>query len=192
VFLEETLESPHSAAKYQEDIDQDGFVWTLTELWAWNPEADAKVGDRLARAAEDAGLSFRDRGVIVTAAASEIENSGCAPAWGNRLSTSTDVETAVGVINGVETETMTARDKALGRWARLVAGNPASTTPRDVEALRDIGFDDRGIFDLTLYIALRVGSSTLNDALNASLDGQLVKRFPRDVVKAIDFGRPPV
>lgn len=190
MFLGEPPESPASKAKFEQDMEEDGFVWSLTRLWAWNPEADEMFGELLDKVAEDAGLSFRDRGFVVTSAASTTRNSGCALAWGNRLSLAVGVETAVAVLGGVDTDEMTPRDRALSGWARTVAGDPSSSTADDVEQLRAVGLDDRAIFSLSLYIALRLAFSAVNDALNAPLDRQLVDTFSQDVVTAVDYGRP--
>jgi alkylhydroperoxidase family enzyme len=192
VFLGEPPESPLRRTKYDGDIEEDGFVWTLSKLWAWNPEADQMFGELLGAVAESAGLSYRDRGFVVASAASTMENSGCALAWGNRLSSAAGVDIAVSVLNGLDTDAMTPRERALSHWARTVAGDPASSRLEDVQELRDVGFDDRAIFSLTLYIGLRLAFSAVNDALDAPLDRRLVETFDESVVKAVDFGRPSV
>ena len=38
-------------------------------------------------------------------------------------------------------------------WARKVARDPNSTTPADIQALRDAGFDDGQIFAITAFVA---------------------------------------
>jgi hypothetical protein len=71
-----------------------------------------------------------------------------------------------------------------------VAADPNATTADDVQALRDAGFDDRQIFAITSYVALRVAFSTVNDALGAQPDEQLGAIVPDEVRAAVDFGRP--
>ena len=43
-----------------------------------------------------AGLSFRDRGLLVSAAASTMGDSYCSLAWGNRLAGASDADVAAG------------------------------------------------------------------------------------------------
>ena len=61
---------------------------------------------------------------------------------------------------------------------------------RDVERLRALGYDDRQIFAITLFIALRLAFSTVNDALGVRPDAQLRDSAPAAVLDAVTFGRP--
>jgi hypothetical protein len=72
-----------------------------------------------------------------------------------------------------------------------VAEDPNGTTAEQVEALREGGFDDRQIFGLTLFVALRVAFSTVNDALGATPDPELLERTPEQLGEAVTFGRRP-
>jgi len=53
------------------------------------------------------------------------------------------------------------------------------------------GYDDGQIFSVTLFVALRLAFSTVNDALGAPPDAELVGRAPASVRTAVTFGRPP-
>jgi len=53
-----------------------------------------------AQAFTPSGLSFRQRGILVTAAASALGDSYCLLAWGGKLGTASDAATAAGVLNG--------------------------------------------------------------------------------------------
>lgn len=79
---------------------------------------------------------------------------------------------------------------ALARWARLVARDPNATTEADVQALRDVGFDDRQVFAATTFVALRIAFSTVNDALGALPDRRLADDAPPAVRAAATYGRP--
>lgn len=190
MFLKEPPESPARDAAYAADLNQNGFVWALTKLWAWNPELDAAFSHLVGLATESGGLSFRDRGILVSTTAAAIENSSCALAWGNRLARASDVDTAIRVLRGDESPDMTERDRVLARWARKVSSGATSTTQADVDELRGLGMDDRQIHAITLDIAMRIAFSTVNDALDAPLDRAEADKYPEDLVAAVDFGRP--
>ena len=72
-----------------------------------------------------------------------------------------------------------------------MVGDPNGVTAEDVEELRQAGFDDGQVFSVTLFVALRLAFSTVNDALGAPPDAELVGRAPAAVRTAVTFGRPP-
>ena len=88
------------------------------------------------------------------------------------------------------TSSSTSAERALARWARQLARDPNSTTAADVQALRAAGFDDAQIFAITVFVALRIAFSTVNDALGAAPDRQLGVEVPAEVRDAVTFGRP--
>jgi len=81
-------------------------------------------------------------------------------------------------------------ERALAHWARSVAADPNAIEARDVQRLRDAGFDEAQIFAITTFVALRLAFSTINDALGALPDSQLGASTPAPVLSAVTFGRP--
>ena len=98
---------------------------------------------------------------------------------------------AAAVLQCGDDDNLTARDRALATWCRRIAQDPTSTGPEDVQALRDAGLGEREIVEATMFAAFRVAFSTVNNALGAQPDAQLVANAPREVSEAVDFGRPP-
>jgi alkylhydroperoxidase family enzyme len=96
---------------------------------------------------------------------------------------------AAAVIRG-DDEGLDGVDRALARWARLVASDPNAIVADDVQALRDGGFDDAQIFAITTYVALRLAFAIVNDALGARPDRRLGTSTPEPVRSAVTFGRP--
>ena len=72
-----------------------------------------------------------------------------------------------------------------------MASDPNGTSAEDLEPLRRAGFDDRQIFAITTFVALRLAFSTVNDALGARPDRQLVDDAPAVVRDGITWGRDP-
>jgi hypothetical protein len=60
----------------------------------------------------------------------------------------------------------------------------------DVQALRDDGFADADIFAMTVYVALRIALSTVNDALGVRPDAEYLTMAPAAVRDAVTYGRP--
>ena len=80
-----------------------------------------------------------------------------------------------------------------GRSPAGPASSPAIRTrrpPPTSQSLRDAGFDDAQIFAISVFVALRIAFSTVNDALGAQPDQQLGVDAPDAVRDAVTFGRP--
>ncbi|MGY1746328.1 carboxymuconolactone decarboxylase family protein [Blastococcus sp. SYSU D00695] len=188
-FLAPAPPSPGAARLAAEDREQLGFVMNLTAAWSHLPDEHDALADLLARAATAAGLDRRGRGVLVAAVAGVLGDPHCGLAWGDRLAEEVGEAAAAGVLTG-DDGGLDARDAALASWARQLARDPNGTTAADVQRLRDAGFDDRQVVALTLYAALRLAFSTVNDALGASPDRQLQDMVPAAVRAAVDARLP--
>jgi uncharacterized peroxidase-related enzyme len=181
--------SPQTQAIYDEDVKQTGYVWNVSQLWAYQPDTMEALFKLMSQAFKPSGLDFRQRGILVTAAASALGDSYCSLAWGGKLSGASDPTVAAGVLTGTDTG-LTEQEKAMAAWARKIVKDPNATTPADVEELHDAGLTDPQIFALTAFVALRVAFSTINDALGAIPDAQLVESLPRAVTQSVTYGRP--
>ncbi len=189
-FLDEPTITPEAQALYDEDTADDGYVWNGTRLWAHQPGTLGKLFDLMSQALKPSGIGFRQRGVLVTAAASTLGDSYCSLAWGGKLSKATTPALAAGVLSGIDSD-LTDQERAMAAWARKVVEDPNATTPADIQALRDVGLSDHQVFAITAFVALRLAYSTINDALGARPDPQLVQSLPDEVVEVVTYGRPP-
>jgi uncharacterized peroxidase-related enzyme len=188
-FLTEPEISPQVQALYDEDLADGGFVWNVSRLWAHQPETVQQLFELMSQAFRASGLGFRQRGILVTAAASALGDSYCSLAWGGKLGKASDPALAAGVLNGSDAG-LTDQEKAMAAWARKVAADPNATTPADIQELRESGLDDGQIFAITAFVALRLAFSTVNDSLGAQPDAQLARSLPAEVREAVTYGRP--
>jgi uncharacterized peroxidase-related enzyme len=188
-FLEEPQPSPQVQALYDEDLADGDYVWNVSRLWAHQPDTIRALFELMSAAFKPSGLSFRQRGILVTAAASTLGDAYCSLAWGGKLAGVSDADLAAGILNGSDAG-LTDQEKAMAAWARKVVRDPNATTPADVQELRDAGLDDEKIFAITAFVALRLAFSTINDALGAQPDAQLAESLPAEVRKAVTYGRP--
>ncbi|HEU5242386.1 MAG TPA: hypothetical protein VFU25_10240 [Ornithinibacter sp.] len=189
-FLTEAAPGEEVERLYAEDLEGQGYVAHLTRVWAHSPEALAVLSHLLRLSTESAGLDLRRRAVLVAASAAALGDSYCSLAWGSRLAAIAGDEAATSALTGTDTALSDA-ERVLAGWARRVVGDPNGTTAQDVEELRRVGYDDEQVFAITLFIALRLAFSTVNDALGAPPDAELVGRAPAAVRTAVTFGRPP-
>ena len=180
---------PGTAAQrlFDRDADTVGFVMNATRVWSRLPEAHDRLFKLLDDAARTAGLSFRQRGILVIACAARLGDSYCALVWGGKLAAHSGTDVAVSVLRG-DDQALTGPERALAAWARHVAGDPNGTTADDLDPLRAAGFDETQILAITLYVGLRIAFSSVNDALGIPPDREL--DTPGPVRQAVSFGRP--
>jgi len=177
-------------AIYDADLSELGYVMNVSRLWANDPEAFERLFQTLGHVTRTAGLSIRDRGILVTATASTLTDSYCSLAWGRKLAAATTRALSVGVLTG-DDSLLDERERALAAWARAVIRDPNAISASDVQKLRDAGYSDAQILAITTYIGLRIAFSTVNDALGASPDWQLLTSTPTEVHEAVTYGRSP-
>ena len=174
---------------FDEDTAELGYVMNVSRLWAYQPATVAGLFTLLVQVNSGERLSLRQRSILVTACASAFGDSYCALAWGSKLAKASDAQTAARVVEGVD-DGLSTSERAMAAWAREVARDPNGTTAADVQELRDAGFSDSQIFTITVFVSLRLPSSTVNDALGVRPDAALRSTAPAMVRDAVRFGRP--
>jgi len=189
-FLAAPSPTPEGQRLFDNDVDGVGYVQNVSRLWAYMPAALEAMSDLMDQVTQAGTLTLRQRAVLVTAAASTLGDSYCSLAWGKKLAAELGPEIAASVIRGAD-DNLDAQERALAHWARAVASDPNAIEARDVQDLRDAGFDEAQIFAITTFVALRLAFSTVNDALGAAPDARLGETTPAPVFSAVDFGRPP-
>jgi len=189
-FLVDAPPSPAVQRLFDDDRNGLGYVMNLSRLWAHDPAALDGLSDLLGHVARSGSLTFRQRAILVTSCASALGDSYCSLAWGTKLAGEVDAAVAAGVSRGDDAP-LDRAEQALAGWARQLARDPNATTAADVDSLRTAGFDDAQIFAVSLFVALRIAFSTVNDALGTRPDRQLGLDAPADVRDAVTFGRPP-
>jgi hypothetical protein len=188
-FLASTPISDAARAVFDEDIAEIGFVMNASQLWAYQPDAGIGLFRLMSQVTRGRPFTVRERGILVTAAASTLGDSYCSLAWGTKLAHEASPEVAAGVLRGDDVG-LNEQERAMAEWARLVAGTPTRTTAGDVQKLRDAGLSDADIFATTVYVALRVALSTVNDALGVYPDAEFLTVAPPEVLESVTYGRP--
>ena len=140
-FLLAPEPSAEATQLFDDDIAELGFVMNASRLWAYQPGTVNRLFELMKVALSGAGLSLRERGILVTACASTFGDSYCSLAWGSKLAKWADAETAAAVLSGGDGP-LSDPERALADWARKVARHPNGIAPADVQALRDAGFQD--------------------------------------------------
>jgi uncharacterized peroxidase-related enzyme len=186
-----SAQAPDAEAQriFDDDVAELGYVMNVSRLWAYQPATLSHLFDLMGETYASEHLSFRQRGILVTACASTLGDAYCSLAWGTKLAGKSDAETAAGILRGTD-DRLSAAEQAMARWAREVARDPNHTNAEDVQALRDAGYSDAQIFAMTAYVALRLAFSTINDALGVRPDSAFRTSAPEAVLEAVSYGRP--
>ena len=184
------IAEPSSAVQrlYDGDLEGLGYVMNASKLWAHQPDTHDALFELVDRTVSTGGLTYRQRGVLIAACASTLGDSYCSLAWGQRLAGEAGPDVAASVLRG-DDDPLDPSDRALAQWARRVARDPNATDERDIRALRDVGFTDAQILAITTFVALRLAFSTVNDALGARPDPELLEAVSPPVRDAVTFGR---
>jgi alkylhydroperoxidase family enzyme len=188
-FLSTPDQTAEAQSLFEDDVSELGYVMNSSKLWAYQPGTVDGLFDLMRKATSTNRLSVRQRGILVTACASTLGDSYCSLAWGSKLAQASDAQTASGVLRGQD-DTLTPAELAMAVWARKVARDPNGTSAADVQELRDAAFSDDQIFAITVFVALRIAFSTVNDALGICPDAALRSTAPQEVLEAVTFGRP--
>ena len=188
-FLSVPDQTAEAQSLFDDDLSELGYVMNSSKLWAYQPGTVDGLFDLMRKATSTNRLSVRQRGILVTACASTLGDSYCSLAWGSKLAQASDAQTASGVLRGQD-DTLTPAELAMAVWARKVARDPNGTSAADVQELRDAAFSDDQIFAITVFVALRIAFSTVNDALGICPDAALRSTAPQEVLDAVTFGRP--
>jgi uncharacterized peroxidase-related enzyme len=190
MFLREAPETSDVRAAHDAERASEGYVSNHTRLWSWRIDLDEEFRRLRNGIMSSSALTERDFAVLVTSTASELGDSYCSLAWGPRLASLSDEESAARVLGG-SAEGLPEREAALADWARRIVRDPNATTEREVERLREAGLDEREIFEATAFVAIRLAFSTVNDALGAVPDAELMEAAPAAVLAAVTYGRQP-
>ena len=97
-FLDEPVPSEGQRKMYDEDLAEDGFVWDNSKLWSHHPDLDQRFGALLGAVSEAAGLTLRERAMLVIGQASTIGDSYCSLAWWRWLTESDGAATSAAAL----------------------------------------------------------------------------------------------
>ena len=153
---------------YDDDLQDLGYVPSHTRVMATNPEA-VKAFENLIRAI--AGPMNKRRYELITlAAAGAIGSQACRVAHSRKSLKYMDEPEIVRVLEDYHEAGLTEAEVAMMEFAEKLSRDSASMTDADSQRLRDLGFADREIVDITLAAAARNYYSRALHALAVDVD----------------------
>ena len=152
---------------HQQCADAVGFVMNVARVWSRLPEQHDQLFALLDDVARVAGLTFRQRGILVTACAARLGDSYSALAWGRKLAVHSGPDVPVSVLRGSD-EALSEPERALAAWA----------PPRRGRALRDRSRRHRPTARRRLRRHPDPGDHVVRRAAHRLLDRQRRPRHP--------------
>lgn len=159
------------AAMYEEDLAADGFVHSYTAAMAVNPEAHDAFIALVKAVVPSIGIRIYEAATL--GAARAIGSSHCLIAHA-RKSMNAGVVDEAGLRAFAENDdsAFTDAERAVIRFAERLSSSPHEMTDADAADLREHGFSDRQILDITLAAGLRNHFSRSLLALAVPLDDE--------------------
>jgi uncharacterized peroxidase-related enzyme len=145
----------HVAEMYEKDLASDGFVFSHTQAMALNPEAH-EAFEALVRAIVRS-IGVRTYELATLGAARGVPSPHCLLAHGRKtLQADALTEEQLELVAlDYRNAGLDDADVAVMSYAETLSTDAASMTDADSQSLRDQGFDDRQILDITLAAAIR-------------------------------------
>lgn len=144
----------HVAEMYADDLSDDGFVFAYTRAMAVNPEAHAAFLALIRAIVPSIGVRVYEAATL--GAARAIGSPHCLLAHG-RKALRADVLDGDGLAAFAQGDDggFTPAEQAVIRYAAKLSTDPRAMTDADARELREAGYDDRQIVDITLAAAAR-------------------------------------
>jgi|SRR5215831_843881 len=190
MFLNEPRNA-EASAYLEKDRAASGYVMNLERAWAWRPDVAQAFAQVRRQLMEQTSLTPAELALLACTTARALGDSYCSLAWGTRLAGIRGAAAVADIMRGTDPPMSTARETALRRWTEQIVRDPNAVTTDQVDSLRAAGLSDREIFEATVQIAFRLAFSTVNDALGARPDRELVIAAPPEIRAAVTYGRPP-
>ncbi|HTL41112.1 MAG TPA: peroxidase-related enzyme [Pseudolysinimonas sp.] len=141
------------AALYEQDRETFGYVTEHSKAMALNPEAE-QAFQALVRAIQP-GIGTRNYRLVTLAAAGALRSQPCLIAHGTFARRQFDDEQVAAIARDYHDAGLTPAEVAMMDFAVKLSTDAAAMTDADAQVLRDHGFSDREIVDITLAAAVR-------------------------------------
>ncbi|RAX50576.1 carboxymuconolactone decarboxylase family protein [Arthrobacter sp. AQ5-05] len=157
-----------TAAAYAADRAALGYVPSHTKVLALNPEAFEAW--KALQSSITKSMGMRRYELVTLAAALGIGSRHCRLAHGNKALKYIDERELLGIATDYRSAGLAEAEVAMMDYAVKLSGDSAAMDESDSRRLRDLGFTDREIVDITLAAAARNYLSRILQALAVEID----------------------
>jgi len=144
----------HVADMYAADVASDGFVFAYTQALAVNPEAHAAFEQMIRAVVPSIGIGVYEAATL--GAAQAIGSPHCLLAHARKALRAEVVdEQGLQAFARGDDSGFSSAEQVVIRYARKLSGDAGSMSDADAQELRDAGFSDRQIVDITFAAGAR-------------------------------------
>ncbi len=157
-----------AAALYAEDLESMGYVPSHTRIMANNPAA-VRAFESLVRASRRT-LDTRRYELVTLAAARALRSQACLLAHGLRTLSVVDEDELTRIAADYRSAGLSDAEVQMMAYAERISTDSSSMTEVDAARLREVGFTDDEIVDITIAAAARNFYSRALHALGVEVD----------------------
>ncbi|MDQ0867446.1 carboxymuconolactone decarboxylase family protein [Arthrobacter globiformis] len=157
-----------TAAIYDDDRRSLGYVPSHTKAMSLNPEAYIAFESLISAIRSSLGL--RRYELVTLAAAQGIGSTHCRLAHGKKMLSILGENELIAIARDFHNAGLSEAEVAMMDYGLKLSTDPASMTDSDAQKLRDLGFSDREIADITFAAAARNYISRAVLAMGVDLD----------------------
>jgi len=173
---------------YEENIAAFGYLPNYVQAFSLRPQVMAAWGHFLGTIRRE--MDTRRYELVTLAAARALNSSYCMLAHGKVvLKEFYTVEQLTSIAQDYHTADLTVAEVAMMAFAEQVVRDATAVTQDHINTLRQHGFSDAEIFDITTTAAARCFMSKTADALGAEPDAAFLA-LDKNLRQALTVGRP--
>ena len=187
----ETVPSPADneelRAMYERQQAHYGYLPNYAKVFCYRPEIMglwAQLQSGIKR-----HMDRRRYELVTFAAANALRITLCSLAHGKLLTEFFSMEDVQAIARGEAPHSLSAAEAAMMVFGRKVARDASAVTADDVELLKQHGFTDAEIFDISATAAARAFWTKMLDSLGVEVDAPLRAMSP-ELRNALTVGRP--
>jgi uncharacterized peroxidase-related enzyme len=187
----ETVQSPADneelRAMYERQQAHHGYLPNYAKVFCYRPEIMglwAQLQSGIKR-----HMDRRRFELITFAAANALRSTLCSLAHGKLLTEFLSMEDVEAIARGEAPKSLSAAEAAMMVFGRKVARDASAVTADDVELLKQHGFTDAEIFDISATAAARAFWTKMLDSLGVEADAPFRAMSP-EFRDALTVGRP--
>lgn len=172
---------------YARQQDKYGYVPNYAKVFCHRPEIMRLWADLLRGI--QCNMDRRRFELVTVAAAMAVRSTYCSLAHGKALTQFYTADEVLEIVNGSDAGPLTDAEKVMMSFARKVARDAARVTVGEVELLKEHGFSDAEIFDISAAATARTFFAQLCEGLGAVADTSY-QELDAPLRKALTVGRP--
>lgn len=185
--IQSTENNDELRAMYERQQSHYGYLPNYAKVFCYRPEIMglwAQLQSGIKR-----NMDKRRFELVTFAAANALRSTLCSVAHGKVLTEFFSTQDVQAMARGETPKSLSQADAAMMEFGRQVARDASAVTPSDIGRLKEHGFSDAEIFDISATAAARAFFTKVIDSLGVEADAPFWT-LNREFREALTVGRP--